>query len=479
MSGKIRDGVALTFDDVLLVPRKSDVLPKDVSVKTRVTKKVFINIPIISAAMDTVTESDMAIAIAREGGLGVIHRNLTKEKQVEEVRKVKKSESWIIHEPLTISPDDSIIAARKLMEDNNISGLPVVKNGEILGIVTTRDLRFKQDENLSVSDVMTKDIVTIDENSNIDDAIKLLDEYKIEKLIVVDKNGRLKGLITVKDIEKSKMFPNACKDNQGRLIVGAAIGPNDMERVSMLIDAGVDLLVLDTAHGHSKNVIETIKEVKKEFDIELIAGNVATKEATEDLISAGADSVKVGMGPGSICTTRIVAGTGIPQITAVQECSDVADRYDIPVISDGGIKYSGDIAKAIAAGASCVMIGSLLAGTDESPGRIVFVGGRKYKHYRGMGSVGAISDGSVRYQGVGSGKFVPEGVEGIVPYRGSVKEVIYQLVGGLRSAMGYCGCKTIEEMRRNAEFIRITKAGLKESHPHDIVMTKEPPNYWL
>ena len=481
MAGKIpNNGLALTFDDVLLVPAKSGVLPKDVDISTRLSRNITLRIPIISAAMDTVTESSLAVALAREGGLGVIHRNLSVQEQCKKVRKVKKSESWIIENPVTISPDETIADARRLMEMNEISGLPVVNNGKVVGILTNRDLRFKTDPNQKVSEVMTKNLVTTDEKTRTDEALRLLDEHKIEKLLVVDSEGMLKGLITVKDIEKRKRFPNASKDSEGRLMVGAAIGALDFERARSLIESGADVLVIDTAHGHTDNVITTVKRIKKDYGIELIAGNVATGEGTEELISAGADAVKVGMGPGSICTTRIVAGTGVPQITAIQDCTEVAEKYGIPIIADGGIKYSGDIAKALAAGASSVMIGSLFAGTEESPGRIIFVGGRKYKSYRGMGSVGAIQDGSKRYEGniTFKGKSVPEGIEGIVPYRGTLAEIVYQLVGGLRSAMGYCGCRNIEEMHSKARFIRITKAGLRESHPHDITITEEAPNYW-
>ncbi|RLJ07733.1 MAG: IMP dehydrogenase [Candidatus Aenigmatarchaeota archaeon] len=469
---------AITFDDVLLVPSKSKVLPKDIEIQTKLTKNIKLNIPILSAAMDTVTESGLAVAIAREGGIGIIHRNMTKEKQIQEVKKVKKSESWIIEDPVVISPDDTIEKAKKLMVENDISGLPVVNEKKLVGIVTNRDLRFKKQKDLKVSEIMTTNLITTHKNTTPEEAVRLLDKHKIEKLLVTDSSGNLKGLITVKDIHKMEKYPNACKDKEGKLMVGAAVGVNEIERVDALVKAGADVLVIDTAHGHSENVIQTVKEIKKTYDIDVIAGNIATKEGAEDLINAGADAVKVGVGPGSICTTRIVAGVGMPQITAIQEASETGDRYGIPVIADGGVRYSGDISKAIAAGASSVMIGSLLAGTEESPGRIVFVGGRKYKSYRGMGSLGAIQSGSVRYGKQENGKLVPEGVEGLVPYRGKVSEMIFQLLGGLRSGMGYCGCKTIEEMRKNAKFVKISKAAIRESHPHDIRITAEAPNYW-
>jgi IMP dehydrogenase len=475
---RISRKVALTFDDVLLVPSRSSVIPKGVDVGSSLTKSIRLKVPILSAAMDTVTESQMAIAMARSGGLGIIHRNLAPERQAEEVRKVKKSESWVIENPITISPQDTIGKAQSIMDRNSVSGLPVLEGDKLFGIITHRDLMFKTDPDKLVKDVMTRELVTAGENTTVEEAIRVLDRHKIEKLLLVDDSGSLKGMITVKDIIKSRKFPDASKDGDGRLMVGAAVGPFDMKRVDMLLEAGADILAIDTAHGHSENVISSIRQIKKDHKCELIAGNIATSEAAEDLISAGADSIKVGIGPGSICTTRIVAGAGVPQVTAIQECVSVAESYGIPVIADGGIKYSGDIAKSIAAGASTVMIGSLLAGTEESPGRVVFVGGRKYKSYRGMGSLGAMQEGSDRYGKNDSGKFVPEGIEGIVPYRGTVSETLFQMIGGLRSAMGYCGCGSIEELRKNSRFIRITKAGLSESHPHDITITAEAPNYW-
>lgn len=477
---KVAPNEYLTFDDVLLVPQFSTILPSQVDVRARFTNKLRLNIPIVSSPMDTVTESTMAISMALEGGIGIIHRNLSIEAQVNELRKVKKSSSWVIKDPVTISPHSTIADALQLMNTNSISGLPVVENDKLVGIITNRDLRFKKDLDKKVSSVMTKDLITVRQGTTVEEAITILDEHRIEKLPVVDNYGKLIGLITVKDIEGSKRFPRAVKDKHGRLVVGAAVGPFDDERATMLVNEGVDVIVIDTAHGHSTNVIRAVKRFKKKFDVEIVAGNVATAKATEELIVAGADAVKVGVGPGAICTTRVIAGVGVPQLSAIMECSNIADSYKIPIIADGGIKYSGDITKAVAAGASTVMIGSLLAGTEESPGRTVFVGGRKYKSYRGMGSIGAMS-GTDRYsqKGVNQKKLVPEGVEGIVPYRGTVAEVIYQLIGGLRSGMGYCGCKNIAELRKKARMVRITPAGLKESHPHDVTITEETPNYYI
>jgi IMP dehydrogenase len=471
---------ALTFDDVLLVPRKSAVLPKDIDVMARLTNKIRLNIPIISSPMDTVTESRLAIALAQQGGIGIIHRNLTVTAQATEVKKVKKSSGWIIREPITIFPDDTIQKAKELMKTKNITGLPVVEDNKLVGIITKRDLRLKKDISKKVDEVMTRDVIKIKNGTKVEEAVRLLDERKIEKLPVVDDYNRLTGLITMKDIEKNEEFPHAAKDREGRLLVGAAVGPFDDERVTMLVNEGVDVIVIDTAHGHSKNVVNAIKRIKRNFNVPVIAGNVATSAGTEDLIVAGADAVKVGVGPGAICTTRVVAGVGVPQLTAIMDCTDVANSHKIPIIADGGIKYSGDIAKAIAAGASTVMLGSLLAGTEESPGRTVFVGGRKYKSYRGMGSLGAMgsSSGGRYYEKESNNKkLVPEGIEGIVPYRGTVAEVIYQLIGGLRSGMGYCGCKNIAGLRKNGKFIKITSSGLKESHPHDVTITEESPNY--
>ncbi|MBF0518619.1 MAG: IMP dehydrogenase [Nitrospirae bacterium] len=478
--------LGLTFDDVLLVPRKSSTLPSDVNVETWLTKDIKMNIPIVSAAMDTVTESRLAIAIAREGGIGIIHKAMTPENQALEVNKVKKSESGMIVDPVTISHDSLVKEALSLMEKYRISGVPVTENNKLIGILTNRDLRFETDTSKKVNQVMTSiNLVTAKEGTNLDEAKELLHQHKIEKLPIVDKDFNLMGLITIKDIEKKKKYPNACKDTYGRLRVGAAvgIGKDAMVRTKLLCDNGVDVVVLDTAHGHSKAVFDTLKEIKKNFKIPVLAGNIATKEAALELIEAGVDGLKVGVGPGSICTTRIVAGVGVPQITAIIETCDVAHKYGIPVIADGGIKYSGDVTKALASGASSVMIGNLFAGTEESPGETILFQGRSYKVYRGMGSLSAMADAhSARdryFQGAieDAGKLVPEGVEGRVPYRGPISETVYQLVGGLRSGMGYCGCGTLEELRNNASFVQITNAGLRESHVHDVIITKESPNY--
>ncbi len=475
--------IGLTFDDVLLVPAKSEVHPQGVDVSTNLTRNIKINIPILSSAMDTVTEAAMAIAVAREGGIGIIHRAMSPERQALEVDKVKKSESGMIIDPITISPDARISQAMALMERYKISGVPVTLSGKLIGILTNRDLRFETKVNKRVSEVMTKErLVTASVGTTLDDAKALLNQYKIEKLPIVDKDFNLKGLITIKDIEKRRKYPNSCKDRHGRLMVGAAVGTADdtLDRVEMLINAGVDVLVIDTAHGHSKPVISTLKKIKKQYVIDVIAGNVATAGGTGDLIKAGADAVKVGIGPGSICTTRIIAGAGVPQMTAIRECYSVARKNGVPLIADGGIKYSGDIAKALAAGASSVMVGSLFAGTDESPGETVLYQGRSYKVYRGMGSIGAMEQGAKdRYaqEGVETKKLVPEGVEGRVPHKGSLSQSVHQLLGGLRSGMGYCGAATLAELRRKAKFIRITNAGLRESHVHDVIITKEAPNY--
>ena len=478
---------ALTFDDVLLLPNYSEVLPTQVDVRTKLTKRITLNIPIMSAAMDTVTESELAIAIAREGGIGIIHKNLSIEEQAEEVDRVKRSESGMIVKPVTVSPDQTISEAEALMRKYKISGLPVTdENGKLLGIITNRDIRFVKDYSKKIKEVMTKEnLKTVPVGTTLEEAKEILHKYKIEKLPVVDENGYLKGLITIKDIEKKEKYPNACKDELGRLMVGAAIGvgPEGFRRAEALIEAGVDIIVIDTAHGHSKGVIEMVEKIKGLYpDVEVIAGNVATPEGTEALIKAGADAVKVGIEPGSICTTRIVAGVGVPQLTAIAQCAEVADKYDISIIADGGIKFSGDIAKAIGAGARVVMIGSLFAGTKESPGELVLYQGRSYKAYRGMGSLGAMRRGSKdRYfqAEVEEKKLVPEGIEGMVPYRGPLADTIHQLVGGLRSGMGYCGAANIEEMRKKARFVKITSAGLKESHVHDVIITKEAPNYWV
>ncbi|WIF96172.1 IMP dehydrogenase [Caminicella sporogenes] len=473
----------LTFDDVLLIPQKSNVLPKDVDVKTRLTKKIKLNIPLMSAGMDTVTESKLAIAIAREGGIGIIHKNMSIERQAMEVDKVKRSEHGVIVDPFHLTPEHRISDALELMERYHISGVPITdENKKLVGIITNRDIRFENDVTKLISQVMTKDnLVTAKEGISMEEAEKILRKWKIEKLPIVDDNGILKGLITIKDIEKAIKYPNRATDDKKRLLVGAAVGVSKdmMDRVKALVDAGVDVIVIDTAHGHSLGVIKAVEKVKSVYpDVQVIAGNVATSEATEDLIKAGADAVKVGIGPGSICTTRVVAGIGVPQITAVYDCAKAAAKYDIPIIADGGIKYSGDIPKAIAAGADVIMIGSLFAGTEESPGETVIYNGRSFKVYRGMGSLGAMAAGSKdRYFQEDAKKFVPEGVEGRVPYRGPLRETIYQLIGGLKAGMGYCGTPTIEDLKKNGKFIRITGAGLRESHPHDIQITKEAPNY--
>jgi IMP dehydrogenase len=473
----------LTFDDVLLVPQKSKVLPKDVDLSTRLTKKIRLNIPLISAAMDTVTESSLAIAIAREGGIGIIHKNMSIEEQADHVDKVKRSEHGVIVDPFYLSANHRLSDATNLMEKYRISGVPITENGKLIGIITNRDIRFETDLSKYIKDVMTSEnLVTGPEGTTLDEAQEILRKYKIEKLPIVDDKGMLKGLITIKDIEKAIQYPNSAKDEGGRLLVGAAVGvtADTLDRVEALVAAQVDVIALDTAHGHSVGVIEKVRQIKERFpDLQLIAGNVATAEATRDLIEAGADSIKVGIGPGSICTTRVVAGIGVPQITAILDCAQEADKYGIPVIADGGIKYSGDIVKAIGAGASVVMIGSLLAGTAESPGETELYQGRRFKVYRGMGSLAAMDSGSKdRYFQDGQKKLVPEGVEGRVPYKGKLADTMFQLTGGLRAGMGYCGTANIEELRKDSKFIRITGAGLIESHPHDISITKEAPNYF-
>ncbi|MEO0202521.1 MAG: IMP dehydrogenase [candidate division WOR-3 bacterium] len=468
---------ALTFDDVLLVPQKSNVLPKDVDVQTYFCRGIKLNIPIVSAAMDTVTEHKMAIAIAKEGGIGIIHRNLSIEEQVEEVKKVKRYESWIIYEPYSLGPDNLVAEAKKLISEKNISGIPIVdESNKLLGIVTRKDLIFEENNLKPLKDVMNKNVIYAYYPITPEQAKEIMKRYKIEKLPIVDKNFRLIALITLKDLLKKVQFPNSNTDDNGRLRVGAAVGIKDIiERSKSLIEAQVDVIVIDTAHAHSEIVLRAIKEFRKNFgDFPLVVGNVATSEASEDLISLGVDGIKVGIGPGSICTTRVIAGVGVPQLSAILECYQVAHKYNIPIIADGGIRYSGDITKALAAGASCVMLGNLLAGTDESPGEVVFLQGRKYKSYRGMGSLGAM--GYDRYLQE-KDKFVPEGVEGIVPYRGSVSEVIFQLIGGLKAGMGYVGAKNIEELVRKAKFIKVSHASVIESHPHDILITKESPNY--
>jgi IMP dehydrogenase len=495
----LHDGI--TFDDVLLIPARSDFVPSDADTRTRLTRSIELNIPLISAPMDTVTESSLAIALAQEGGIGIIHKNLSVENQAREVEKVKRSENGVIVDPITLPPHATIATARRIMREYNVSGIPIVEGGaepttapggarvrtngkpqRLVGILTRRDLKFQEDDNRKIGDVMTKEnLVTAPEETSLEEAERILYRSKVEKLLLTDKEGRLAGLITMRDIDKLHQYPNACKDKRGRLRVGAATGVKNFERVEALIKADVDVVVVDTAHGHSKNVIETVREIKKNWDIQIIAGNVATAEGAKDLIDAGVDAVKVGIGPGAICTTRIVSGVGVPQVTAIFQACSIAEGAGVPVIADGGIRHSGDITKAIAAGASCVMMGSLFAGLDESPGELVIHQGRRYKTYRGMGSMGAMIAGSSdRYGQAGvrdRGKLVPEGVEGRVPYRGPLGDFVYQLVGGLRAGMGYCGTNNIEKLRKNARFCRVSAASMAESHPHDITITKESPNY--
>ncbi|KJS30920.1 MAG: inosine-5-monophosphate dehydrogenase [Desulfatitalea sp. BRH_c12] len=474
-----------SFDDVLLLPNYSDVLPKDADVSTQLTRNLRLNVPIVSAAMDTVTEAQAAITMAREGGIGFVHRNMSIENQAMEVDQVKKSESGMIVDPVTIDPNQQVQQVLDMMAKYRISGVPVVKNDQLVGIVTNRDLRFETDMSKKVADVMTKDnLVTVSEGISLEESKKKLHEHRIEKLLVVDARGRLKGMITIKDIEKIKKYPKACKDSMGRLRVGAAIGvgPDRTERTQALLNAGADVILIDTSHGHSLNVIETVRGLKKTFpNIEVIAGNVATAEGAEALIKAGVDAVKIGIGPGSICTTRIVAGVGVPQVTAIMNCKATSDRTGIPLIADGGIKFSGDVTKAIGAGAHSVMIGGLFAGTEESPGENILFQGRSYKVYRGMGSIEAMKKGSKdRYyqtEQAEDDKLVPEGIVGRVPYRGSLAANIHQLIGGLKAGMGYVGCDSIAALREKARFLRITAAGLRESHVHDVIITKEAPNY--
>ncbi len=480
MSRIVKEG--LTFDDVLLIPQASEVLPSGVDLRTTLTKEIKLNIPIISAAMDTVTENRLAIAMAREGGMGIIHKNMSIEQQAKEVDRVKRSEHGVITDPFYLEPDNLVKDAVALMERYRISGVPITKNGKLVGILTNRDLRFETNFDQPIENVMTKDnLVTAPVGTSLADAQKILGKHRIEKLPIVDEKGYLKGLITIKDIEKSIQYPNSARDKNGRLIVGAAVGTaaNTMERIAALVEAKVDVIAIDTAHGHQRMVLEKVAQIKANYpNVPLIAGNVATAAATRALIEAGADVVKVGIGPGSICTTRIVAGIGVPQLTAIMDCAEEADKLGKHIIADGGIKYSGDIVKALAAGGSAVMIGSMLAGTAESPGEIELYQGRSFKVYRGMGSLSAMAVGSKdRYFQENNKKFVPEGVEGRVPYRGTVSEIVYQMVGGIRSGMGYCGKANIEELRKNSEFVRITNAGLLESHPHDISISKEAPNY--
>ena len=472
----------LTFDDVLLIPAHSDVLPRDVDVRTHLTQNVTLNIPVMSAGMDTVTEAEMAIAMAREGGIGVIHKNMSIDEQAREVKLVKRSEHGIIVDPIYLAPDNTLSDADELMNKYHISGVPITENGKLVGIITNRDMRFEADLSRPISDIMTsKGLITAPEHTTMEEAKRILQAHRIEKLPLVDDDGHLKGLITIRDIEKMRKFPNSNKDSDGRLKVAAAIGvTSDVEdRVEALLDAKADVLVIDTAHGHSEGVLQTIRRLRKAFPhLELIAGNVATYDATKALIEAGVSAVKVGIGPGSICTTRVIAGIGVPQITAIYDCAKAAEGTGIPIIADGGIQYSGDIAKALGAGASCVMLGNLLAGTEEAPGEMIIYQGKNYKSYRGMGSLGAMQAGSKdRYFQQNAKKLVPEGIEGRIPYKGHVSDVLFQLIGGLRASMGYCGAKNIKAMNEDTQFIQITGAGLRESHPHDVSITKEAPNY--
>ncbi|MFA5793978.1 MAG: IMP dehydrogenase [Candidatus Brocadiia bacterium] len=477
-------GKGITFDDVLLVPRKSDIIPVQVEVKSQFSRHISINIPIISAAMDTVTEANLAISLAQEGGIGIIHKNLTIEEQSREVTKVKRSASGVILDPICLPPNESIGTARKIMTDHHISGIPITdENKKLQGILTIRDLRFQKSDAKNISEVMTKDhLITAAPDTTLEQAKQILHKNKVEKLLLVDKDFIVKGLITIKDINKMLQFPNACRDKQGRLRVGAAVGVNDIERAEQLISCGIDVIVVDTAHGHSNNVINAVKELKKRFKIDIVAGNIATSEAAIDLIKAGVDAVKVGIGPGSICTTRIIAGVGVPQITAIYDCTKIAQKYKVPVIADGGIRHSGDITKAIAAGAHSVMIGGLFAGVAESPGESFIYKGRSYKSYRGMGSEGAMMKGSkdrYRQESVTTrDKLVPEGIEGQIPSKGPISDFVYQLVGGLKAGMGYCGVRNIDELRTRTKFIKISAASLRESHPHDVIITREAPNYW-
>jgi IMP dehydrogenase len=479
-------GEGLTFDDVLIIPSYSDIVPRDVDLKTRFTKNIMLNIPIVSAAMDRVTESRLAIALARQGGIGIIHKNLTPEMQAEEVDKVKRSESGLITNPITLSEDSTVQDALNMMEKYHISGVPITRGDKLVGIITNRDLRFVTNYSEKIVNVMTKEnLITAKVGTSIDDAKEILKQHKVEKLLIIDEDFNLKGLITIKDINKITEYPNSCKDKNGRLRVGAAVSVSRdaLRRVELLYECGVDVVVIDSAHGHSRGVINLLRTIKDKYpDLEVVAGNVATPEGTETLIKGGASAVKVGIGPGSICTTRIIAGCGMPQFTAIMLCAEVADKYDIPVIADGGIRYSGDITKAIAAGASSVMLGNLLAGLDESPGELIFYGGRQYKEYRAMGSIEAMKEGGgERYfqENTAPAKLVPEGIVGRVPYKGKLQDFVYQLVGGLKAGMGYAGAHNIEELRSKSKFIRITSTGVKESHPHDISIVKEAPNYWI
>ena len=472
----------ITFDDVLLIPAKSDLVPSEANTQTQLTNNIKINIPIVSAAMDTVTESALAIALAQEGGIGIIHKNLTIEEQKREVAKVKRSENGVILDPVTLSPDQPVSKAQQLMKEQNVSGVPIIKGKKLVGILTRRDLKFLKDYSVEINEVMVKDkLITGPAETTLEQAKEILQKHKVEKLLLVNNKGELAGLITMRDIDRVLQYPIAARDERGRLRVGAAVSVHDYERIEALIAADVDIIVVDTAHGHSQNVIDTVKKIKTDYNIDVIAGNIATSEAANDLIDAGANALKIGIGPGAICTTRVISGVGMPQVSAIMNCYKVAQKQNIPVIADGGIRQSGDIAKAIAAGASSVMIGSLFAGLKESPGQLVIYKGRQFKEYRGMGSLGAMVKGSAERYGQSSStersKLVPEGVEGRVPYRGTLDSFVYQLVGGLRAGMGYCGARSIDELMKNSKFVRISAASVHESHPHDIQITKEAPNY--
>jgi len=475
-------GEGITFDDVLLIPARSEFVPSQADTATRLTSNIRINIPLVSAAMDTVTESALAIALAQEGGIGVIHKNLSTPAQQREVAKVKRSENGVIQDPVTLSPSDLVSRARELMQEQNVSGIPIVSGKKLVGILTRRDMKFLTDDAVRIETVMTKtSLVTGPAGTTLEQAREILKNHRVEKLLLVNDRFELAGMITMRDIDRFQQYPQACRDARGRLRVGAAVGPHDYDRIGALIDAEVDVIVVDTAHGHSQNVIETVRKIKKQYKIDVVAGNIATADAASDLIDAGADAVKVGIGPGAICTTRVISGVGVPQVSAILDCVRVGEKRGVPIIADGGIRHSGDITKAVAAGASSVMIGSLFAGFDESPGQLIIYKGRQFKEYRGMGSIGAMVQGSAeRYGQKGvtqRDKLVPEGVEGRVPYRGTLSNYVYQLVGGLRAGMGYCGTRTIDELRHKARFVRISAAGVAESHPHDILITKESPNY--
>lgn len=475
----VRMKEGLTFDDVLIIPRRSPIEPKETNIKSRFSRHIKLNVPIASSPMDTVTEWEMGIAMARSGGIGIIHRNMARNEEATMVRNVKRAESVIIRNVHTLDPETPVDVAKQIMNEKSIAGFPVVKGNKLVGIVTRRDIESNFENKRFVKDIMTEDVISADENITISEAMKILYKNRIEKLPLVDKDGRVVGLITSKDITTRQNYPDATRDEEGQLVIGAAVGPFDLDRAKLMEKEGADAIVIDTAHAHNDNVISAVRKMRKEIDIDIVVGNIATKEAAEDLVSCDVDGIKVGIGPGSICTTRVIAGIGVPQITAIVDAADVASKNGIPVIADGGIRFSGDIVKAICAGAECVMIGSLLAGTDESPGQEMIINGRKYKAYRGMGSIGAMSKGSDRYGKFPGSKFVAEGVEAAVPYKGKVEDMMYQLSGGIKAGMGYAGCRDIKELREKTEFMKITNSGLRESHPHDIRVISEPPNYQM